>query len=202
MSKRAKQDSQDIGNAIEELNLHYFGFVYVKIHAKMGLLVSPDVVGLDDTVMIEGQETSLSRSYPSECFAVKRDIERLRKMKISQGEGDFYRIADSNIFTYCHGGHLAFSNVKLSSIEKFCNITVEEKHIKPSSTNTSSWVYLPYMYSNRALMHVYGDMLEVPSTSNHDEIKDAKESIEILKTLQTSANSYVGEFLLFPLCVL
>ena len=38
-------------------------------------------------------------------------------------------------------------------------------------------------------MHVYGDMLEVPSTSNHDEIKDAKESIEILKTLQTSANS-------------
>ena len=49
MSKQAKQDSQDIGNAIEELNLHYFGFVYVKIHAKMGLLVSPDMVGLDDT---------------------------------------------------------------------------------------------------------------------------------------------------------
>ena len=39
------------------------------------------------------------------------------------------------------------------------------------------------MYSNRALVHVYDDLLE--PTSNHEEIKDAKDSLGNLHMLKT-----------------
>ena len=52
--KKVKQDLKDTQNMEEEVNLFYFGFVFIKIHAKAALVTSRDVLGLDDTVIIEG----------------------------------------------------------------------------------------------------------------------------------------------------